>query len=88
MADFADTAALVANLDLVVSVDTAVAHLAAALGRPVWLLDRFDSCWRWPAGQRNSAWYPTLTVHRQPHPGDWAAVVARVAQDLAAVSPA
>lgn len=88
MADFADTAALVANLDLVVSADTAVAHLAAALGRPVWLLDRFDPCWRWPAGQRGSAWYPTLTVHRQPRPGDWAAVVARVAQDLRAVSGA
>ena len=45
--DFADTAALVANLDLIISVDTAVAHLAGALGKPVWLLNRFDSCWRW-----------------------------------------
>ena len=88
MADFADTAALVANLDLVLSADTAVAHLAAALGRPVWLLDRFDSCWRWPAGQQGSAWYPTLKVHRQPRLGDWGAVVARVAQDLRAVSSA
>ncbi len=88
MTDFADTAALVANLDLVVSVDTAVAHLAAALGRPAWLLDRFDSCWRWPAGQQGSAWYPTLKIHRQPRPGEWGAVVARVAQDLRAISSA
>ena len=83
MADFADTAALVGNLDLVVSVDTAVAHLAAALGKPVRLLDRFDCCWRWPAGQGGSAWYPTLRVFRQPRPGDWAAVIAQLAQDLA-----
>ena len=82
MADFADTAALVANLDLVVSADTAVAHLAAALGRPVWLLDRFDPCWRWPAGQRGSAWYPTLKIHRQPRLGDWASVVAEIVRDL------
>ena len=52
MGDFADTAALIANLDLVISVDTAVAHLAAALGKPVWLLDRFDPCWRWLLGRR------------------------------------
>ena len=56
--DFADTAALVANLDLVISVDTAVAHLAAALGKPVWLLDRFNSCWRWLSGRRDSPWLP------------------------------
>ncbi len=70
--DFADTAALVANLDLVISVDTAVAHLAAALGKPVWLLNRFDSCWRWQAVRRDSPWYPTLRLYRQPRPGDWA----------------
>jgi len=80
--DFADTAALVQNLDLVISVDTAVAHLAAALGRPVWLLDRFDHCWRWLAGRADSPWYPTLRVYRQPQPDDWASVVADVARDL------
>ena len=68
MGYFADTAALIANLDLVISVDTAVAHLGAALGKPVWLLDRFDPCWRWLVGWRNSPWYPTLHVYRQPRP--------------------
>jgi Flp pilus assembly protein TadD len=82
MGDFADTAALVANLDLVVSVDTAVAHLAAALGKPVWLLDRFDPDWRWLFGRRDSPWYPTLRIYRQPRPGDWDSVLADVARDL------
>jgi tetratricopeptide (TPR) repeat protein len=82
MRDFADTAALVANLDLVVAADTAVAHLAAALGRPVWLLSRFDSCWRWLEGRADSPWYPTLRLYRQPRPGDWPAVIAAVAADL------
>jgi hypothetical protein len=82
MGDFADTAALIANLDLVISVDTAVAHLAAALGKPVWLLDRFDACWRWFVGRRDSPWYPTLRLYRQPRAGDWEAVLAEVARDL------
>jgi ADP-heptose:LPS heptosyltransferase len=82
MTDFADTAGLVANLDLVIAVDTAVVHLAAALGRPVWVLDRFDTCWRWLRGRRDSPWYPTLRLYRQPQPGDWAAVLAEVADDL------
>ena len=82
MTDFADTAALIASLDLVISVDTAVAHLAAALGRPVWLLDRFDPCWRWLTGRRDSPWYPTLRLYRQPHPGDWDSVIAEVGGDL------
>jgi tetratricopeptide (TPR) repeat protein len=80
--DFADTAALIANLDLVISVDTAVAHLAAAIGKPVWLLDRFDSCWRWLSGRRDSPWYPTLRLYRQPSPGDWDTVLAEVTCDL------
>ena len=82
MEDFADTAALVANLDLVISVDTAVAHLAAAIGKPVWMLDRFDPDWRWLAGRHGSPWYPTLRLYRQPRPGDWDGVVAAVAHDL------
>ena len=82
MHDFADTAALVANLDLVISVDSAVAHLAGALGRPVWLLDRFGHCWRWLAGRRDSPWYPLMRIYRQPAPGDWDSVLAEVAGDL------
>jgi hypothetical protein len=80
--DFADTAALIANLDLVISVDTAVAHLAAALGKPVWLLDRFDTCWRWLTGRGDSPWYPTLRIYRQLQPGDWNSVLAEVTRDL------
>jgi ADP-heptose:LPS heptosyltransferase len=82
MQDFADTAALIANLDLVISVDTAVAHLAAALGKPVWMLDRCDSCWRWLTGRRDSPWYPSLRLYRQLKPGDWDPIVAEVARDL------
>jgi hypothetical protein len=72
--DFADTAALVANLDVVITVDTAVAHLAAALGKPVWMANRFDSCWRWLTDRRSSPWYPTLTQFCQAAPGDWRSV--------------
>jgi tetratricopeptide (TPR) repeat protein len=82
VADFADTAALVANLDLVISVDTAVAHLAGALGKPVWILSRFDGCWRWLMGRDDSPWYPTARLFRQRKPGDWDEVVARVAEEL------
>ncbi len=83
VADFHDTAAIVANLDLVVSVDTAVAHLAGGMGRPVLLLDRYDNCWRWFAGREDSPWYPTLRILRQDRPGDWAPVVARAGQAIA-----
>jgi Tfp pilus assembly protein PilF len=82
MADFADTAALVANLDLVIAADTAVAHLAGALGRPVWVLSRYDACWRWLAGRQDSPWYPALRFYRQPRPGEWESVVAAVREDL------
>lgn len=80
---FADTAALVQNLDLVVSVDTSVAHLAGALDRPVWLLNRFDSCWRWLDERDDSPWYPNLRQFRQSRPGDWDQVLARVREELA-----
>lgn len=62
MEDFADTAALIANLDLIISVDTSVVHLAAALGKPVWLLNCFDCCWRWLVGRRDSPWYPGMRL--------------------------
>jgi hypothetical protein len=73
--DFADTAALIACLDLVVTVDTAVAHLAGALGAEVWLLNRYDADWRWATAQDANPWYPTLRQFRQPTPGDWPSAV-------------
>ncbi|MGQ9365554.1 tetratricopeptide repeat protein [Azospirillum sp. ST 5-10] len=82
VADFADTAALVANLDLVIGVDTSVIHLAGALGRPVWVLSRFGGCWRWLLDREDSPWYPTLRLFHQRAPGDWAEVVDRVAAAL------
>jgi hypothetical protein len=82
MADFADTAALVESLDLVISIDTSVAHLAGALGKPVWLMDRFIPCWRWLVGRRDSPWYPTLQIYRQPSPTDWDSVITDVSHDL------
>lgn len=81
--DLLDTAALVANLDLVISVDTSVAHLAGALGKPVWLLNRFESEWRWMLKRSDSPWYPTLRIFRQTALGDWGSVMERVASELA-----
>jgi tetratricopeptide (TPR) repeat protein len=80
--DFADTAALVAALDLVITVDTSVAHLAGALGAPVWILNRFDACWRWFRDRTDSPWYPSARLFRQPTPGDWEAVIRDVAAAL------
>ena len=80
--DFADTAEIVEQLDLVISVDTAVAHLAGALGRPVWLLLPFAPDFRWMLDRDDSPWYPTMRLFRQSHRGDWPNVFSRVAQDL------
>jgi len=80
--DFAATAALIEALDLVISVDTSVAHLAGALGKPVWLLNRFDNCWRWMLKRADSPWYPTLRQFRQPSPGDWSSVISDVKDGL------
>ncbi len=80
--DFADTAALIDSLDLVISVDTSVAHLAGALGKPVWLLNRFDTCWRWLHDRDDSPWYPSLRQFRQPAPGDWDSVISLVRDAL------
>ena len=83
--DLADTAALVEALDLVISVDTSVAHLAGALGKPVWLLNRFDTCWRWLMEREDTPWYPTMRIFRQQSAGDWDSVLQRVAAELSAV---
>lgn len=82
--DLADTAALICGLDLVITVDTAMAHLAGALGRPVWMLNRFESEWRWLFQGEDAPWYPTMRIFRQPAPGRWDAVVARIAGELRA----
>jgi tetratricopeptide (TPR) repeat protein len=82
LSDFSDTAALMDNLDLIITVDTAAAHLAGALGRPVWILNRFDTCWRWFLDRTDSPWYPTASLYRQETDGDWDSVVRRVAADL------
>jgi len=84
LTDFDDTAALVAALDLVISVDTAIVHLAGGLGVPVWVLNRFDTCWRWLLDRTDSPWYRSATLFRQPAMGDWNSVIDDVAQALRA----
>ena len=83
--DFSDTAALIEQMDLVISVDTSTAHLAGALGKPVWILNRFDSCWRWLRERADSPWYPSARLYRQERYGDWDGVLQKVARDLAAL---
>lgn len=80
--DMAATAALVAGCALVITVDTMIAHLAGALGRPVWLLLKHEPDWRWAPDTGRSDWYPTACLYAQPSRGDWDAVVARIARDL------
>lgn len=80
-----DTAALIMALDVVVTVDTAVAHLAGGLGKPVLLMDRYDNCWRWLHGREDTPWYPTLRIIRQTIPRQWGDVVVRVKHTLAAM---
>jgi ADP-heptose:LPS heptosyltransferase len=80
--DLMDTAALMEQLDLIITVDTAVAHLAGALGKPVWMMNRFESEWRWLLQREDSPWYPTMRIFRQQERGHWDDVVARVAAEL------
>ena len=84
--DFADTAAIIAGLDVVVSVDTSVVHLAGLIGKPVLLLDRYDGCWRWLSGRTDSPWYPLLTIFRQSRPNDWDEPMAGAAAALRAMA--
>jgi hypothetical protein len=81
---FLDAAAAMASLDLVVTCDTSMAHLAGALGRPVWLALKRDSEWRWLRGREDSPWYPTMRLFRQETPGDWPGVFAAMAAALTA----
>jgi hypothetical protein len=82
--DFADTAAIIEQLDLVITVDTAVAHLVGAMGKPVWILNRFDGCWRWLLNRRDTVWYPSAKLYFQSSPGDWQGVINDVIKDLEA----
>ncbi|WP_449235879.1 tetratricopeptide repeat protein [Azospirillum doebereinerae] len=84
--DFADTATILANLDLVVCVDTSVAHLAGALGRPAWVLLPFAPDWRWMLHRTDNPWYPTLRLFRQAVPGDWGPVLAAVSRCLGSLN--
>jgi len=81
--DFADTAAIVQNLDLVITVDTSVAHLAGGLGKPVWILSRFNADWRWLQNRPTNPWYPTARIFGQPTLGDWDSVMTEVGRELA-----
>jgi len=80
--DMADTAALVMNCDLVITIDTSIAHLAAALGKPTWVLSRRDACWRWMGDRKDSPWYPTVRHYRQHVFNDWSGLMKTVANDL------
>jgi Tfp pilus assembly protein PilF len=82
LTDFSDTAAVISLLDLVISVDTSVAHLAGALGQPVWILLPYNGDWRWMLEGETSIWYPTAKLFRQPKPGDWDSVLTKVAAEL------
>ena len=82
--DLSDTAGLIANLDLVITVDTSIAHLAGALGRPVWVFIPFAPDWRWLLDREDSPWYPTMRLFRQSTIGDWSGPIAKIAEELAA----
>ena len=80
--DFSDTAALISNLDLIISVDTSTAHLSAALGKPTWILNRYDSCWRWLLNTKDSPWYESVTLYRQGITTGWGELLQEVFNDL------
>jgi hypothetical protein len=83
LTDFDETAALIANLDLIITVDTAIGHLSGALGKPAWIMLPKASDWRWLIDRQDSPWYPSVRLFRQPYPGEWDMVIAEVAKELA-----
>jgi hypothetical protein len=91
--DVLDTCAVIAQLDLIISVDSAVAHMAGAFGKPVWMLSRFAGCWRWRWPETeddwhdgHTEWYETMRIYRQKTAGDWPEVICRVGLDLTALT--
>jgi hypothetical protein len=85
--DVRDTAALIINLDLVIAVDTMTAHLAGALGKPVWILLPSPSDWRWMMSRDDTPWYPTARLFRQARPGDWSTVITEIGERLSETYP-
>lgn len=83
--NFADTAAIISRLDLVICTDNVIAHLAGALGKPVWVMLSTVPAWQWMLNREDSPWYPSLRLFRQPRSGDWASVIQRVAEELKAL---
>ena len=86
LADLSDTAALIANLDLVITVDTSIAHLSCALGMPTWILITNIPDWRWMRDRENSPWYPTAKLYRQKEQGNWVEVIERAKNDLSSIA--
>jgi ADP-heptose:LPS heptosyltransferase len=82
ISDFSDTAAFIENLDLIISVDAVVAHLAGALGKPVWLLLPFVPDWRWMLQREDTPWYPTMRLFRQPSRGEWQLAIDKIQDAL------
>ena len=85
--NFADTAAIMCNMDLIVTTDTSVAHLAGALGRPAWVMLQFTPDWRWHLNRQDNPWYPTMRLFRQRKLGDWSGVIDDVVQALSQLNP-
>src|SRR5262249_57203556 len=82
LSDFADTAAVIDQMDLIITIDTSVAHLAGALGKPTWVLLMHQPDWRWLLGRNDSPWYPTMRLFRQPARGDWTTPIEQIVKEL------
>lgn len=80
--DFSDTAAIIENLDLVVTVDTAIAHLSASMNKPTWMLSRKGGCWRWGVDGESTFWYPSMRIFRQEKMNCWRSVLSKIAKEL------